>query len=155
MIPRILFRSVVLAGLTAALAAAQTPRGSASQRMTEDEATILGIRNLRIAADLNLTADQETKIREAFQDAAEFRRGMVEQNRDLRNRLVAAVKAGDKANIDQVSEALGKIFQEQIAFQANTVAKIYGFLTPEQKAKLDVEVKRSLAFRGRARPRGL
>jgi len=153
---RVFCRCVILAALTAAVAVAQGPaRGVVRQRMGPDEAALLGIRDLRIAADLNLTADQQTKIRDAFQEAAEFRRGVVEQTRGLRNQLVTAVKANDKAMIDQISGALGKILEEQVAFQANTVAKVYGLLTPEQKIKLDEEVSRSLGYGERARARGL
>jgi len=160
---RLLFRSLVLAGLSAACLVAQAPagpgapaRGTMHERMAADEAAMLGMRDLRVAAELNLTADQQTKIRNAFDEAAEFRRGMAAQGRDLRNQLVAAVKAGDQAMIDQISEALGMILQEQIAFQAKTVAKVYGILTPEQKAKLDEEVRISLgALERRERRPGL
>jgi len=114
------------------------------ERMTADEAAMLGMRDLRVAADLNLTADQQTKIRAAFDEAAEFRRGSAELSLDLRKQLAAAVTSGDQAMIGQISEALGKILQEQIACQARTVAKVYAVLTPEQKTKLDQEVKASL-----------
>jgi len=153
---RVFCRSFILAGLTAAVAVAQGPaRGALRQGVDPDEAALLGIRDLRIAADLNLTADQQTKIRDAFREAAEARRGVVEQTRDLRKQLVAAVKANDQPMIDQISGALGKILETQLAFQANTVAKVYGLLTPEQELKLDEEVRRSLGYGERGRARGL
>jgi len=151
---------ILLAGLGGgALLTAQTAPSSGEamrQHMAAGEAAMLGMRDLRVAAGLNLTADQEAKIRAAFDEAA-FRKGMVSQGRDLRNQLAAAVKAGDEAMIDQTSVALGKLLQEQIAVQAKTVAKVYAVLTPEQKTKLEQEVKRSLGLmeQWRERRRGL
>jgi hypothetical protein len=46
-----------------------------------------------------------------------------------------------------VSRELGELLQTQIAFQAKTVAKVYGTLTEAQKAKLGEEIKRSLGVR--------
>jgi len=62
----------------AALAAAQTDSergGRMRQRMMGNKTAVLGMHDLRIAADLNLTADQQTKIRAAFEEAAPFRKG--------------------------------------------------------------------------------
>jgi len=153
---RFLFRSILLAAFGAGLVTAQTAGGSGAalhERMTREEAALLGMRDLRIAADLNLTADQQAKIRAAFQEAAEARMGVVDQSRDLRNQLASAVKAGDQAMIDQISEALGGILQKQISIQAKTVATIYGVLTPEQKTKLEEEVSHSLGLLEQRRER--
>jgi len=166
---RLLFPSILLAGLSAVRVVAQTTASpgvpahepgvraqTMHERMAAEEAAMLGMRDLRIAAELNLTADQQTKIRNAFDEASEFRRGIAGQNRELRDQLVAAVKAGDLAMIDQISEAFGMILQQQIAFQAKTVAKVYAILTPEQKSKLDEEVRISLgALDHQERRRGL
>ncbi len=146
---RFLFRSILLTAFCAGLVTAQTVGGSGAalhERMTREEAALLGMRDLRIAADLNLTADQQAKIRAAFQAAAEARMGVVDQTRDLRNQLASAVRAGDQAMIDQISEAMGAILQEQISTQAKTVAKVYGVLTPEQKTKLEEDVRHSLGL---------
>jgi len=146
---RHVFHSILLAALGAGLITAQTAGGSGAalhERMTREEAALLGMRDLRIAADLNLTADQQAKIRAAFEEAAEARRGVVDQTRGLRNQLASAVTAGDQAMIDQISEALGAILQQQISTQAKTLAKVYGVLTPEQKTKLEGEVSHSLGL---------
>lgn len=161
----VFFRSTLLAGLGAACLFAQAPASpggesavrqqSLREHLAADEAAMLGMRDLRVAAELNLTADQQSKIRTAFDEAAAFRKGVADQCRGLRIQLAAAVEAGDQAMIDQLSEALGTILQQQIAFQAKTVAKVYGALTPEQKLKLDEEVKTSLGARGQEPRKGL
>jgi len=158
MMYRFLSACMLLAGLTAGAVAAQTTAsgtGAVRQRMAPGEAAMLGMRDLRVAADLNLTADQQAQIRAAFKAAAEFRTGMVGRGRDLRNQLAAAIKAGDQAKVEKASQDLGELLQQQIAFQAKTIAKVYALLTPEQKTKLDQEVGRSLGLRERRSRRQL
>lgn len=145
---RLLFRFILLAAFGAGLVTAQTAGSGAAlrERMTREEAALLGVHDLRIAADLNLTADQQAKIRAAFEEAAEARWGVVDQTHDLRNQLASAVKAGDQAMIDQISEALGAILQKQISVHAKTIATVYGVLTPAQKTKLEEDVRHSLGL---------
>ncbi len=152
-----LYRMIVLVGFTVGLMAAQTYSGNdIRQHMGPGAAAMLGMRDLRVAANLNLTPEQQDKIRAAFDEAAAFRKGMVERGSELRGQLAAAVKAGDEAQIDKISQDLGQFLQHQIAFQAKTVAKVYGTLTAEQRGKLEEEVKSSLGvMRGqRSRHRG-
>ncbi len=157
---RYLFRSVLLAGLSGVLLTAQTASSGMAttklairEHLQAEEEAILGVRDLRIAADLGLTADQATKVRAAFEEAAEVRRGVAQQDRDLRKQLAAAVKSGDQGMIDQISEAMGKILEEQMACQAKTVAKVYEVLTPEQRTKLEQEAGKSLGLIKRSHQR--
>ena len=55
--------------------------------------------------------------------------------------------------IEQISEAMGKILEEQMACQAKTVAKVYEVLTPEQRIKFEQEVGTSLGFIKRSHER--
>ena len=147
----------ILALLGCAVVAAQTPPAAGrhhpamQQHMDTTEADMLGMRELRIAAALKLTDDQQTKIGAAFDEAATFRRDMVAKSTELRAHLETAVKSGDEATIDSVSHELADLLGEQIAFQAKTVARVYGVLTDEQRARLAAEVRRSL---GVNRPHG-
>ena len=89
-----------------------------------------------------------TRASAAFAEAATFRRDMVSKATELRTQLDVAVRANNEASIDSTSRELADLLQKQIAFQARTVAKVYGTLTAEQKAKLAEDVKRSLGVMG-------
>jgi Spy/CpxP family protein refolding chaperone len=91
----------------------------------------------RLAAYLNLSADQQAQAKQIFasakQDAAPLRQQMMQH----RQALAAAVKAGNDAQIDQITKDAAPVHAQLAAIRAHTMQKIYATLTPEQKAKAD------------------
>jgi periplasmic protein CpxP/Spy len=90
-----------------------------------------------MAANLNLTADQQAQAKQvmagARQEAAPLRQQM-KQNREA---LAAAIKSGNDAQIDQIAKAQAPVMAQLAAIRAHAFEKIYATLTPEQKAKAD------------------
>ncbi len=54
----------------------------------------------------------------------------------LHTTLDAAIKNGDEASIDKISQDIANLHQQQVANSAKTTAKIYSTLTADQKAKV-------------------
>jgi Spy/CpxP family protein refolding chaperone len=88
-------------------------------------------------ADLALTADQQNKIYTARADARVQTKGLREQASGLEDQLTAAIKAGDEAKIDSVSQDLSRLEGQITAIQSKAESRIYQTLTADQKAKLD------------------
>src|SRR6266487_2977435 len=91
----------------------------------------------RMADYLNLTSDQSAQAKQimvgARQEAAPLRQQM-KQNRQA---LAAAIKAGNDAQIDQITKAEAPVIAQLAAIRAHAKEKVYATLTPEQKAKAD------------------
>jgi Spy/CpxP family protein refolding chaperone len=109
----------------------------------------------RLTAQLGLTAEQQNKVHTAISEAGVLQQGMAQKEGAARTRLAAAVKAGNEAQIDSVSQEIAQLHQQRTAIHAKTVAKVYAALTADQKAKVDAELNRSLGVpqAGGPRPR--
>ncbi|HLH42738.1 MAG TPA: hypothetical protein VKV74_07125 [Bryobacteraceae bacterium] len=105
----------------------------------------------RLTARLNLNATQQNAVHTAIEESKVILKGVAEQERGLRTQLAAAVRSGNSASIDQLSQQLSAIHQQRIATEAKALSKIYASLNADQKAKIDPEVNRSLGAPG---PRG-
>jgi hypothetical protein len=105
----------------------------------------------RLTARLNLNATQQNTVHTALEESKVILKGVAQQERDLRTQLSAAVRAGNSANIDQISQQLSAIHQQRTATEAKALSKIYASLNADQKAKIDPQLNRSLGAPG---PRG-
>ncbi len=106
----------------------------------------------RLTRELNLNAAQQNTVHTALEEARVMLQGTAEQERDLRTQLATAVKSGDEASIDRISQGLANLQQQRIAVQAKAMAKISGSLNADQKTQIDRQLGRALGAQG-PRPR--
>jgi Spy/CpxP family protein refolding chaperone len=107
----------------------------------------------RLTQQLGLNAEQQNKVHTAIEESRVVEQGMAQKEGDARTRLATAVRAGNEAQIDSVSQELSQLHQQRTASQAKTIAKIYGSLTADQKTRIESELNRTLGvpgLRGRA-----
>ena len=142
---RCLLASLFLAGLVSAQQAPPArPRGPGmGGPMSERRLTRL----------LNLNSEQQNKVHTAIEESRVMLQGTDQRERELRAQLATAVKGGDEAGIDRISQDLATVRQQRTAVQAKTMAKIYGSLNADQKALMERPLNRSLGIPG-PRPRG-
>jgi Spy/CpxP family protein refolding chaperone len=107
----------------------------------------------RLTSQLGLTAEQQNKVHTVIAESSVQQQGLVTKEREIRTRLATAVKAGNEAQIDSVTQELSQVNQQRTAIHAKTVSKVYGALTAEQKAKVEPELSRSLGLPGPGGPR--
>src|SRR6266853_4477469 len=91
----------------------------------------------RLTNVLGLNAEQQNKVHTAIEERNVQTKGLGERGAELRTQLSAAVKAGDEGKIDQVTQDLARLQQQQMAIQAKTMAKVYATLDADQKARID------------------
>jgi Spy/CpxP family protein refolding chaperone len=91
----------------------------------------------RVAVALNLTKEQRKGAKSIFGDARTSAKPLVEQARQNRQALTAAVKANDTGQIQQLTTAEGQLRGQILSIRSEAIAKFYTTLTPEQKAKAD------------------
>lgn len=87
----------------------------------------------RIAEQLSLKGDQKTKIQGILDAQREAMMPMQQEMMQLQGDMQTAVRAGDKAKIQTVSEAIGKIQGKLAAARAMSDMDIYAVLTDKQK----------------------
>ena len=90
----------------------------------------------RLTTRLGLSAPQQNIVHTSRQESRTLSTGLNEQMRTLRTSLHAAMKAGDEGQIDQISQQIATVHQQQTAIHSKMVAKIYASLTPDQKTKV-------------------
>jgi Spy/CpxP family protein refolding chaperone len=98
----------------------------------------------RLTRVLGLSAEQQNKVHTALQEQQVQSRGLADQAAALRGQLAVAVRAGDEAKIDQTTQDLARLNQQQAAIRAKTLAKIYGSLTADQKTQVEGMLDRTL-----------
>ena len=101
-----------------------------------------GLNENRLNRALNLNATQQNQIHTAFQEAQVLMKGVPEKTAELNKQLSAAIKSGNEGEIDRITQDLARQHQMELAVRSKTLAKVYGALTPEQKAMLDQEIDR-------------
>jgi Spy/CpxP family protein refolding chaperone len=126
----------------AGLVAAQAPR----RRMMTPQ-----MREERLSKALNLNGDQQRQVHQAFEDSDMQLQGLMDTARSLRSQLLAAVKADDLDQIDHVSRQLAEVHKTTTEIRADTWAKVYALLTPDQKTKFDNVWSRATHMESRAR----
>ena len=89
-------------------------------------------------SQLGLTDAQKTQAEAIFQNARESSKPVVQQLRQERQAIQAAIKAGKSdQEIQELAKAEGPELAQLAAVRASTRAKFYGLLTPDQKQKLE------------------
>jgi periplasmic protein CpxP/Spy len=126
------------AGMAFAQATPQAPAPNAQSGATQGLRRNFIQRHMaRISRELNLTDAQKAQARTIFGQARETAKPVRDQLRQNREALRAAVKAGQSAEIDQLSAARGNLMGKMLAIHSEAAAKFYQTLTPEQRAKAD------------------
>ena len=134
-----LVRFAGMAALASGMVFAQTPAPPAqpqspAQRWQHRRGRMFD----RMAARLNLTDAQKQQARSIMQSARQSARPIVEQLKQNRLALHAAIKAGKPdADIDQLAAAQGNLMGQATAIRTKAFAKVYALLTPEQRTKAD------------------
>lgn len=107
---------------------AQGPRGFGGPGGPDTEA--------HLTKSLNLNATQQNAVHTALQEHRVATSGLGEQMHTLTTQLHAAIKAGNTAQIDQITTSLSTARQQFEASQAKAAAKIYATLTDDQKTQV-------------------
>jgi Spy/CpxP family protein refolding chaperone len=90
-----------------------------------------------LAKELNLTADQQTKVRAIFADTHQRAQALEPKMSEEREALKTAVKAGDDSEIDRILQQNSQVNADFQAMHVKAMAKVYALLTPDQKVKFD------------------
>jgi Spy/CpxP family protein refolding chaperone len=102
----------------------------------------------RLTQQLGLNAEQQNKVHTAIEESRVVQQGMAQKEGDARTRLATAVRAGNEAQIDSVSQELAQLHQQRTAAGAKAWAKVYAALTPDQKTRVEGELNRTLGVPG-------
>ncbi len=93
----------------------------------------------RLTERLNLTADQQMRVKAIVKEAREQNQPMTAQLRDEHMALRNAVKTDSLSQIDRITQSNAGLNAKVEANHVKTMAKIYAILTPDQKAAFDRE----------------
>lgn len=99
----------------------------------------------RMANYLNLTPEQRAQAKQIMAAAREQAAPLHQQLKQNRQALRTAIKAGNDAQIDQITAANAPLIAKLSAIRAHAFEKVYANLTPDQKTKAD---NMRQAFRG-------
>jgi Spy/CpxP family protein refolding chaperone len=91
----------------------------------------------RVATQLELTDAQKEFAKTLFQENRTAAQPLMQQLRQGREQMAAAVKANNDAEITRIANQQAQLTAQLHAMQAKSLAKFYAQLTPEQKAKAD------------------
>lgn len=139
--------------LVQAQAPASIPAPTAARQQAKNaKAKKLRAKRAKVRAEgkanaLNLTPEQKQKnqtIRQQAQLTAQPVRQQLIQNRQA---LAAAVKAGDTAKVQALSQQQGALRGQALATRSQAQSQIYAGLTNEQREKLDA-LRQKRAARG-------
>ena len=144
-----LFRLAGLGALAGGMIFAQsTPAAPAQPSQHQGFAARRARFAQRMADYLNLTPEQRSQAKQimsaARQEAAPVRQELKQNHEALFN----AIKAGNDAQIDQITKAQAPLMAKASAIRAHAFEKIYATLTPEQKTKADNMQQFFRSFRG-------
>jgi Spy/CpxP family protein refolding chaperone len=89
----------------------------------------------RLTQNLGLNAEQQNKVHTIMAESRLTQQGTHQQMQTLQTSLTEAIKTGDEAKIDSITQQMGALHQQQTANHAKSMAKIYSSLTPDQKTK--------------------
>jgi len=90
----------------------------------------------RIAQALNLTDAQKQQAQAIIQQTRQAVQPLRQQAKQNRQALMAAIQAGKgDVEIHQLALTQGNLAGQLVAARAEALAKFYGTLTPEQRAK--------------------
>ena len=133
-----------VAALAVGMAFAQTPSPAPRAKVRP-----------RALQALNLTDAQKQQAKTIFQQTRLTAQPLAQELKQNHRALQAAVKAGNDSQIQQLAMARGQILGQVAAIHAQALAKFYGNLTPDQRAragqthlKIQQIVKKRLQRRG-------
>ena len=84
---------------------------------------------------LSLTDAQKQQAKTIFQQTRLTAQPLAQELKQNHRALQAAVKAGNDSQIQQLAMARGQILGQVAAIHAQALAKFYGNLTPDQRAR--------------------
>jgi len=89
-------------------------------------------------ADLNLTADQKTKLKELHKTHKESHKQVFDQMKALRDQTKAELLKAEpsKVVLDQLAAQMGDLHKQLAAKRAGHLLQVKAILTPEQFSKL-------------------
>lgn len=91
----------------------------------------------RLAAKLNLTAEQKQQAQSIFSAARQSAAPVRTQLREDRHALRAAIQSGaPDTQIDQLSNQMGPLMAQATAIRSKAFEKFYSILTPGQRTLL-------------------
>jgi len=102
----------------------------------------------RLTQQLGLNAEQQNKVHTAIEESRVVQQGLAQKERDARTRLGTAVRSGNEAQIDSISQELAQLHQQRTAAQAKAMAKVYATLNPDQKTRIEGQLNRELGVPG-------
>jgi Spy/CpxP family protein refolding chaperone len=134
--PLFTFLTIAMAG---ALFAQQTaPSGGNPPTTTRQQSAARRSNHAaRLTRALNLTPDQQTKVKAIFADARQRREALAPKMREERAALKTAVQNGNDREIDRIVHQNAQLNADVRALHVKAMAKVYALLTPDQKAKFD------------------
>ena len=89
----------------------------------------------QLLQSLDLTAAQKQQAKTIAQNTRQQVQPVAQQLKQDRESLEAAIKAGDSAQIQQLSAAMGTLRGQVLALRSTGRSQFYALLTPDQKAK--------------------
>ena len=128
-----LIQYAAVTALTTGLVFAQTPSPSPQA----GRPNLVRLHMARIAQALNLSDAQKAQAKSIFQQARLTAQPVREQLKQNREALQAAIKSGNDAQIQSISQAQGSLLGQMVAIRSQAAVKFYALLTPEQRAKAD------------------
>jgi Spy/CpxP family protein refolding chaperone len=117
---------------------AQKPRATAKNTSVEHKGEDWQARFVqRLTARLNLTADQQSRVKSILRDARVENQDLHQKYIEERMALNAAVKSNATSQIERIVRENADLNTQMTIAHVKTMAKVYSVLTPEQKAKFD------------------
>ena len=102
----------------------------------------------RLTKRLALDAGQQNTLHTAILSATVQQQGLKDKITAARTRLATAMKAGDENGIDQATQEIAGVNQQQQAIHAKTLAKVYTSLREDQRTKFETELNRAAGVPG-------
>lgn len=91
----------------------------------------------RLTKDLNLTADQQTKAKNIFDQSWAQRKAISPKLREERGAILNAIKSDNPREIDRLIQENSHLNAQAAEIHAKAMAKFYAMLNPDQKVKMD------------------
>jgi Spy/CpxP family protein refolding chaperone len=133
-----LITMTAMAALAVGLVQAQAPAvGGNTTRQQLRAQRALALRGRVTAKGLTLSDAQKQQVKTIRQQAQQTAEPVREQLQQNRAALTAAVKAGNAAQIQALSQTQGELAGKALAIRSQAQAQIYAGLTNEQRQKLD------------------
>ena len=134
--PLYTFLTILLAG--ALYAQQPAPSGGNPPTTREQSAARRSdYRTQHLTQELNLTPDQQTKVKAIFADERQRREALAPKMREERAALKTAMQKGDDQEIDRIVHQNAQLNADVKALHVKAMAKVYALLTPDQKTKFD------------------